>query len=152
MFRRSSSTTVSDRPEPTSQQEVVGTSNPSTIPVQDILIPTIASVDLALNALDVAIFLDNPVDSQALRINESAFHRICSIHGVPFDDVLVPSGQDRPHLPPVGYTACNKFMFWVDSVPSFNSSSVTCYSILRSLHHSYIQTVMRSYTARALSS
>jgi hypothetical protein len=99
MSRKSSSTTIIDRPELTSQEEVVGTSNPSTIPVQDIPSPTIASVDFAPDALDAAIFLYNSVNSQASRINESTLHRICSIHGIPFDGVLVPSGQDCPHLP-----------------------------------------------------
>lgn len=64
--------------------------------------------------------MDNPVDSQASKINESALRRICSVHGIPFDDVLVPSGHDRPHLPSVEYTTCNKFMCWVGSVPPFN--------------------------------
>ena len=110
MSRKSSSATISDRPGPSSQQEEVRTSNTSSAPVQDMLNPAIASVDLAPDALDAAIFLDDPIDSQASKINESTLRRICSVHGIPFDDVLVPSGQDRPHLPPVGYTACNRFM------------------------------------------
>ena len=121
MSRKSSSATISDRPGPSSRQEVVGTSNLPTTPAQDLPSPAIASVNLALDALEAAIFLDDPIDSQASKINESTLRRICSIHGIPFDDVLVPSGHDLPHLPPVGYTACNKFMCWVGSVPPFNS-------------------------------
>nr|ABB55297.1 hypothetical protein 11.t00006 [Allium cepa] len=121
MSRKSSSATVSNKPELSFKQEVVETSNPSTNPIQNIPSPMIASIDMAPDALNAAIILDNPVDSQASRINENALRRLCSTRGIPFDDVLIPSRQDSPHLTPAGYSACKKFICWVGSVPPFNS-------------------------------
>lgn len=121
MSKRSSSATISDKPEPSSQQEVVGTSNLSTTPTQGILDQSAAVIHPAPDVIDGAVILDNPIDSQASKIGETVLHQLCSIHGILFDDVLVPSGQDQPHPSPTGYTTCNKFMCWVGSVPPFNS-------------------------------
>lgn len=110
MSRKSSSATISDRLGPSARQGAADSSNPSISPAHN----------LAPDALEATILLDNPIDSQASKINEAALRRICSIHGIPFADVLVPSRHDRPHLPPVGYTTCNKFMCWMGSVPPFN--------------------------------
>ena len=110
MSKRSSSATLSDKPGPSSKRTAPDTTDPSVSPAHD----------WAPDTLESSILLDDPVDSQASRVTEAALKRICSTHGIPFADVLVPSGHDRPHLPPVGYTACSKFMCWVGSVPPFN--------------------------------
>ena len=60
MSKKSSSATISDRPGPSSQQEGVDTSNPSTSPAHN----------LAPDALEASILLDDPIDSQASKINE----------------------------------------------------------------------------------
>lgn len=73
------------------------------------------------DAVEGAIFLDNPTDSQAFRIGEAALRRLCSRHRIPFEDVLVPSVNDRAHTPRrgtqhaisscVGLDACRSLIF-----------------------------------------
>lgn len=73
MSKKSSSTTVSDKPEPSSQQEVVGTSNPLTTLTQDIRNPSAATIDPAPDVLNGAVILDNPIDFQASKSAKPVF-------------------------------------------------------------------------------
>ena len=138
MSKRSSSATLSDKPGPSSKRTAPDTTDPSVSPAHD----------WAPDTLESSILLDDPVDSQASRVTEAALKRICSTHGIPFADVLVPSGRDRPHLPPVGYTACSKFMCWVGSVPPFNLFLRDVLQYLDVARLNFIQMVMLSFIAR----
>lgn len=60
--------------------------------------------------MDDAIILDDPQDSPASKVDEACLGRICERYSILFDDVLVHARYQRAHLPPVVYTAGNRYI------------------------------------------
>ena len=66
-----------------------------------------------------ALGIDKFSDSLASKLDEIKLKRICLRHGIPWDDVLMPGSEDRPHLAPKGYMAISRTMCLVGAIPPF---------------------------------
>ena len=90
-------------------------------PVVNVRDPFASAEAPAPDMVEGAVLLDNPVDALPSRVTETSLNKLCSTHGLLRQDCILPNINDRPHLPPAGYTACIKFMCWAGSVPPFNT-------------------------------
>ena len=79
---------------------------------EDVVLP-------APDTLPDAVIMENPSATPRSSITQDALEKICFQHQLPLDMVRLPEPSDRPHTPPEGYTACNRYIFWSGAIPPF---------------------------------
>lgn len=78
------------------------------------------TVNPTTDELPDAGVISNPENSVWSKITEEMLGRICLRHRPSLKKVRLPGPKDRARNPPKRFTACNRFMSWTGTMPSFN--------------------------------
>jgi len=78
-------------------------------------------VSAEASAFKLPEVIQNPPEKAPTTLNQKTMIQLCTQHGIPEADALLPSSEQYAHSPPTGYITVNRFMLSHGAIPPFNN-------------------------------